>query len=84
MIAAVSLGNIYFSKLSEPGRWMVVGIIPAFSLKKARKAGRKSDGMGECVRRRVEILHLCYRQLLHYWNTKSKDVKKLLWADGLW
>ena len=45
MIVPVSLGNIYDSKRSEPGSWMVVGIIPAFSLKKARKAGHKRDGI---------------------------------------
>jgi hypothetical protein len=54
MIVAVSLGNIYDSKRSGPGSWMLVGMIPAFSLKKARKAGRKSNGIGGCVRRRME------------------------------
>jgi hypothetical protein len=44
-----SLGNIYDSKRSEPGSWMVVGIIPAFSLKKTIKAGRKKDEIGGCA-----------------------------------
>ena len=80
----MSLGNIYDAKRSEPGSWMVVGIIPAFSLKKALKAGRKRDGMGGCARRRIEILQLSYGKLLQNWNAKTKDVKKLQWADGLW
>ncbi len=72
---SVSLGNIYDAKRSEPGSWMVVGIIPAFSMKKALKAGRKKDRMGGCARRRIEILQLSYGKLLENWNTKTKDVK---------
>lgn len=82
--ASVSLGNIYDSKRSEPGSWMVVGVIPAFSMKKATLAGRKKDGMGGCARRRIQILQLSYGKLLENWNAKTKDVKKLQWADGLW
>ncbi len=52
-------------------------------MKKALKAGRKKDGMGGCVRRRIEILQLNYGKLLENWNTKTKDVKQLQWADGL-
>ncbi len=63
---------------------MVVGIIPAFSLKKAMKAGRKKDGHLGCARRRIEILQLSYGKLLEAWNQKTRDVKKLQWADGLW
>ena len=63
---------------------MVVGIIPAFSMKKAMLAGRKKDGMGGCARRRIQILQLSYGKLLENWNAKTKDVKKLQWADGLW
>jgi len=63
---------------------MVVGIIPAFSLKKAIKAGRKRDGHLGCARRRIEILQLSYGKLLEAWNQKTRDVKKLQWADGLW
>jgi hypothetical protein len=74
---SVSLGNIYDSKRSEPGSWMVVGIIPAFSLKKAIKAGRKRDGMGGCARRHIQILQLSYGKLLDKWNAKTEDVKKL-------
>ena len=81
---SVSLGNIYDSKRSEPGSWMVVGVIPAFSMKKATLAGRKKDGMGGCARRRIQILQLSYGKLLKNWNAKTKDVKKLQWADGLW
>jgi hypothetical protein len=81
---ALSLGNIYDSKRSGPGRWMVVGIILAFSLKKASKAGSKSDGMGGCMCRRIKKFLLCYVQLLQNWNARTNYVKKLGWADGLW
>jgi hypothetical protein len=63
---------------------MVVGIIPAFSLKKAMKAGRKKGGHLVCARRRIEILQLSYGKLLEAWNQKTRDDKKLQWADGLW
>ena len=51
---SVSLGNIYDSKRSEPGSWMVVGVIPAFSMKKATLAGWEIAGKLECKDQRCE------------------------------
>ncbi len=53
---SVSLGSIYDSKRSEPGSWMVVGVIPAFSLKKAIKQGASRMGWEDA---RGDVFRFC-------------------------
>ena len=57
-----------------------LSIIPIFNGKTAKRGGRPAEGPEGCVRRKV---HLCYSKLLEGWNTITKNVKILQWADGV-
>ena len=50
----------------------------------ARRAGRPTEGPEGTVRRKVHLFHQCYSKLLEGWNTITKNVKILQWADGVW
>ena len=81
----VSLGCIHDDVRSEPGSWIVVGMIPIFDKKKAtRPKLRSEDGPNGAARRRVEITHKCFGALLEGWNALTEKVKVLQWADGVW
>ena len=82
--SAVSLGCIYDETRSEPGSWLVVGMIPVFRDKVALRAGRHRQGPDGCSRRKIHLLHQCYAKLLEGWNSLTENVKILQWADGLW
>ena len=81
---AVSLGCVHDDLRSEPGSWLVVGMIPIFNGKTARRAGRPTEGPEGTVRRKVHLFHQCYSKLLEGWNTITKNVKILQWADKVW
>ena len=81
---AVSLANIHDDVRSEPGSWIVVGMIPMFNKTVAGRAGRPKKGPNGCPRRKVELLHQCYHALLKGWNQITEKVKILQWADGAW
>ncbi len=67
---AVSLGCIHDEVRSEPGSWLVVGMIPVFDKKKAiRTKLRTEDGPMGASRRRIQITHQCIQALLEGWNT---------------
>ena len=84
-IVTVSLGCIHDDVRSEPGSWIVVGMIPIFDKKKAtRPKLRTEDGPNGAARRRVEITHQCFEALLEGWNALTENVKVLQWADGVW
>ena len=81
---AVSLANIHDDVRSEPGSWIVVGMIPMFNKTVAGRAGRPKRGPNGSPRRKVELLHQCYHALLKGWNQITEKVKILRWADGAW
>ena len=84
-VVTVSLGCIDDDVRSEPGSWIVVGMIPIFDKKKAtRPKLRTEDGPNGAARRRIEIHHQCYEALLEGWNALTENVKVLQWADGVW
>jgi hypothetical protein len=81
----VSLGCIHDDVRSEPGSWIVVGMIPIFEKKKAtRPKLRTEDGPNGAARRRTEITQLSLAALLEGWNALTDGVKILQWADGVW
>ena len=59
-----SLGCINDYIRSEPGSWVVVGMIPNFKHKVAERAGRPKKGPTGCARRKIHLLHQCYSKLL--------------------
>ena len=64
-VLAVSLGCIHDEVRSEPGSWIVVGMIPIFDKKKATRTKlRTEDGPQGAARRRIEIAHLSLEALL--------------------
>jgi len=81
---AVSLGCTYDEVRSDPGSWLVVGMIPIYNHKAAARAGRPRDGPAGCTRRKLHLFHQCYGTLLAAWNTITANVKILQWADGVW
>ena len=84
-IVTVSLGCIHDDVRSEPGSWIVVGMIPIFDKKTAtRPKLRTEDGPNGAARRRIEITHQCFEALLEGWNALTENVKVLQWADGVW
>ena len=81
----MSLGCVHDDVRSEPGSWIVVGMIPIFDKKKAtRPKLRSEDGPNGAARRRIEITHLSLAALLEGWNALTDGVKILQWADGVW
>ena len=80
----MSLGCIYDEVRSEPGSWLVVGMIPVYRHKVALRAGRPKQGPDGCSRRKIHLLHQCYTKLLEGWNSLTENVKVLQWADGVW
>jgi len=80
----VSVGVTHDDVRSEPGSWMVVGMIPLLRKKVAMRAGRGENGPDGCPARKTRLLHQCYAKLLEGWNALTADVKVLQWADGLW
>lgn len=80
----VSLGCVYDEVRSEPGSWLVVGMIPVYRHKVAQRAGRPRQGPDGCSRRKIHLLHQCYAKLLEGWNSITENVKIFEWADGLW
>ena len=66
----MSVGVTHDDVRSEPGSWMVVGMIPLLRKKVAMSAGRGENGPDGCPARKTRLLHQCYA--------------KLQWADGLW
>ena len=84
MCCAVSLGCIYDEVRSEPGSWLVVGMIPVFRDKVAQRAGRPRQGPDGCSRRKIHLFHQSYAKLFQGWNSITERTKILLWADGLW
>ena len=58
-------------------------MIPIFNGKTARRGGRPAEGPEGCVRRKLHLFHQCYSKLLEGWNTITKNVKILQWADGV-
>ena len=80
----MSLANIHDDVRSEPGSWIVVGMIPIFNRTVAGRAGRPMHGPQGCPRRKIELLHQCYHTLLKGWNQITEKVKILQWADGAW
>ena len=81
----VSLGCIHDDVRSEPGSWIVVGMIPIFDKRKATRTKlRSEDGPQGAARRRIEITHQSLSALLEGWNALTAGVKILQWADGVW
>jgi hypothetical protein len=80
----VSVGVTHDDVRSEPGSWLVVGMIPLLRKKVAMRAGRSDTGPDGCPARKTRLLHQCYAKLLEGWNALTADVKVLQWADGLW
>ncbi len=77
-LIAVSLGCIHDDVRVEPGSWLVVGMIPVFDGKKAKRTGNRTDtGATGAPRRRMSLHHRCFEVLLEGWN------KVIQWADGL-
>jgi hypothetical protein len=84
-VMTVSLGCIHDDVRTEPGSWIVVGMIPIFDKKKAtRPKHRTKDGHEGAARRRIEITHQFLAALLEGWNALTEGVKILQWADGVW
>ena len=83
-VYAASLGCIYDNVRSEPGSWIVVGMIPVYDLKKAVRAGRPTRGPESCAARKASLLHQCYNAVLQGWDSLTETVKRLQWADGTW
>ena len=78
--SAVSLGCIYDETRSEPGSWLVVGMIPVFRDNVALRAGRPRQGPDGCSRRKIHLLHQCYAKLLEgcllYTSPSPRDRQK--------
>ena len=81
---AVSLGCLHDSVRSQPGSWLVIGMIPVYRQKPALRAGRPRNGPDGCPRRKTMLLHQCYSKILEGWNAITANVKILEWADGVW
>ncbi len=81
---SVSLGCFHDDVRSEPGSWLVVGMIPVFDKKKAVRAGLPVDGPASAALRRISVTHQCLAAALEGWNALTDKVKILQWADGLW
>jgi hypothetical protein len=74
----VSLGCIHDDVRTEPGSWIVVGMIPIFDKKKATRSKlRTEDGHDGPARSRIEITHKCLAALLEGWNALTEGVKIL-------
>jgi hypothetical protein len=68
----VSLGCVHGDVPSEPGSWIVVGMIPIFDKKKATRPNlRIEDGPQGAARRLIEITHQCLGALLEGWNARK-------------
>jgi hypothetical protein len=81
----VSLGCIHDDVRSEPGSWIVVGMIPIFDKKKATRSKLcTEDGPQGAACRRIEITHLSLAALLEGWNSLTEGVKILQWVDCVW
>jgi len=78
-----ALANTHDDVRSEPGSWIVIGMIPTFKKKIAQRAGRPKNGPNGCPRRKIHLLHQCYGALLSGWNAITANVKILQWADGI-
>ena len=66
---SVSLGWFQTDARTEPGRWLVMGMIPVFDKKKAVRAGLPEDGPKSAASRLICVTHqVCadrdYLQLL--------------------
>ena len=83
-VFTVSLGCFCDNVRSEPGSWIVVGMIPVFDKQKAKRAHRPEDGPNSCSARRIALFHQCYGALLQGWNQLTSGVKAMEWADGIW
>ena len=71
----MSVGVTHDDVRSEPGSWMVVGMIPLLRKKVAMRAGRGENGPDGCPARKTRLLHQCYAKLLEGWNALTADVK---------
>jgi hypothetical protein len=81
----VSLGCIHDDVRSEPGSWIVVGMIPIFDKKKANRSKlRTEDGPQGAAHQRIEITHLSHEALLEGWNSLTEGVKIFQWAGSVW
>jgi hypothetical protein len=69
----VSLSCIHDDVRLQPGRWIVVGIIPIFDKKKATRPKLSTeDGPQGAAHRRIEITHLSLAALLEGWNSLTE------------
>jgi hypothetical protein len=85
-LSAVSLGCIHDDVRSEPGSWLVVGMIPVFDKKKSMRGPDKRPKLGPdgAPRRRIDLTHQCLGALLEGWNALTENNKIIQWADGVW
>ena len=79
----MSLGCFHDDIRTRPETWAVVGCIPVFNHKEAKAAGRPGDGPDGCPRRAKELLHQAYAKVFEDWNEKTRTVKYLKFADGI-
>ena len=80
---AVSLGCLHDDVCTEPGSWLVVGMIPVFDRKKAERAGRPTLGPNGALRRSINLTHQCLGALLEGWNALTEGNKIIQWAENI-
>jgi hypothetical protein len=83
---AVSLGCFHDDVRSEPGSWLVVGMIPVFDKLKSMRGPHKrpKTGPNGAPRRRIDLTHQCLGALMEGWNALTENNKIIQWADGVW
>ena len=83
---AVSLGCFHDDVRSEPGSWLVVGMIPVFDKMKSMRGPHKrpQNGPNGAPRRRIDLTHQCLGALMEGWNALTENNKIIQWADGVW